>query len=113
MNNFNISEKLKQLRKINKLKISDVVFKLSKYNLSISPKTIYKWEQGNVLININSLIALCNIYNTSIQNFFDDKSSKFISVNALEKNFLNMIRTNENYKKALLLIIKKDIGKEI
>ena len=110
MNYLNIPEKLKKLRKINKLKIEEVVFRLSKYNLIISPKTIYKWEQGNVLININSLNALCNVYNTSIQDFFDDNTSKFASINALEKNFINMLRSNENYKKALILIIKNQIG---
>lgn len=111
MNILDISKKLKKLRKINNLKAKQVVNQMGKYNQPISEKTLYKWEQGSVLIDINSLRMLCHIYNVTIQEFFESDEQKLFSLNILEENFIEMIRENEYFRQALTFIIKTKLYK--
>ena len=106
--NIILGERLRRLRLSNKFKTSDVVALLENYGKEITIKTLYKWERGDISPDIDTLSILCHIYNTSIQEIFLHPNSKFVSVGSYEERFLEMIRANKNYKKALMLIIKQN-----
>ena len=109
-NMLEIGAKLKELRKINKLSANEACELMAKYNYPICIKTLYKWEQGIVTPDIISLKTLCHIYNTSIEELFVNNNSKFVTVGSFEHKFIQMIRANNNFKKALILIVKNEIG---
>ncbi len=110
--NFNIGEKIRKFREINKFKAEEVIELLSKYGKPITSKTLYKWERNLITPDLDTLSILCHIYNTSLQELFASPDAKYISIGTYEERFLNMIRGNKNYKKALTLIIKNDLAKE-
>lgn len=109
---FNIGEKLRKLRAINKLKAVEAIDLLAKYGRPISSKTLYKWEQNLITPDLDTLSTLCHIYNTSLQELFVSPDAKYISIGTYENRFLKMIRGNKNYKKALILILKNDMVME-
>ncbi len=64
MNHPHIGEVLRDYRKKNHLSVTQVVDILSrKYNMHISPKTLYSWENGKNQPSADSLITLCKLYN--------------------------------------------------
>lgn len=63
MNNQNIANFLKQLRKTANLSVIDVAGKLRQCNIEISSKTLYGYESGLSMPNADVFVALCKIYN--------------------------------------------------
>ena len=109
---FNITifaQKLKHFRKINHLTANEVCQIMTSYNYPISIKTIYKWECGIQMPDIIVLDMLCHIYNIQVSQLLDDNTTKQKNINLFESVFIEMIRTSEKYKKALLLIIKSEL----
>lgn len=109
---LNIGEKLRKFREINRFKATEVIELLTNYGKPIIVKTLYKWERGEITPDVDTLKVLCHIYNTSIYELLSNEEAKYISIGTYEEKFLNMIRGNKNYKKALTLIIKNEIIKE-
>ena len=63
MINSNLGRMLRYYRKANKYSVQQVVDKLKKdYNISISPKTVYGWENGQNQPSADLLLMLCKIY---------------------------------------------------
>lgn len=60
--NYNIASVLKQLRKASRLSPNDVTQQLKEYEITISTKTLYGYENGQSMPNANVFIALCKIY---------------------------------------------------
>lgn len=63
MNNPNLGRMLRYYRKARRYSVQQVVDKLkSDYSISISPKTIYGWENGQNQPSADMLLVLCKIY---------------------------------------------------
>ncbi|MCL1819397.1 MAG: hypothetical protein FWG36_01930 [Oscillospiraceae bacterium] len=57
-----ISELLKEQRAISHLSVDDVLTRLKEKGISISPKTLYGYENGVGSPKIRTFLALCDIY---------------------------------------------------
>lgn len=57
-----IAKVLKDYRKKTGLSATEVVNKLSLYDRTVSPKTLYGWESGHSQPDADILLLLCNIY---------------------------------------------------
>lgn len=57
-----IAKVLKDYRQRTGLSATEVVKRLSIYDRTISPKTLYGWESGHSQPDADSLLLLCNIY---------------------------------------------------
>lgn len=56
---------LRQYRKQQNISVQDVVMRLKEENISVSPKTIYSWENGMTQPDIATVLVLCSIYQIS------------------------------------------------
>lgn len=61
-NTINIPAALKQLRKTSSYTAKDVTQMLTTYNIKISEKTLYGYENGISMPNADTFVALCMIY---------------------------------------------------
>ena len=57
-----LSEKLREKRRASGLKVQEVLDKLKEYEVFISDKTLYNWENGIRNPNADEFFALCEIY---------------------------------------------------
>lgn len=63
MNNPNLGRMLRYYRKANRLSVNQVVDKLKKdYEITISPKTVYGWENSQNQPTADMLLVLCKLY---------------------------------------------------
>lgn len=70
MNNPNLGRMLRYYRKANAYSVQQVVDKLkTDYDISISPKTIYGWENSQNQPSADTLLVLCKLY--KINNILD------------------------------------------
>lgn len=70
MNNPNLGRMLRYYRKANSFSVQQVVNKLkNEYEISLSPKTIYGWENGQNQPSADNLLVLCKMY--KINNILD------------------------------------------
>lgn len=70
MKNPNLGRMLRYYRKAKCYSVQQVVDKLKKeYGISISPKSVYSWENGQTQPYADTLLVLCKIY--SINNILD------------------------------------------
>lgn len=73
---MNIGYLLKSKRKELKYSVKYVTEELSKYNINISEKTLYGWENNYRQPDADTFLILCLIYNISdILNYFADKTT--------------------------------------
>lgn len=64
MNNPNLGRMLRYYRKACGYSVQQVADKLkNEYNISLSPKTIYGWENSQNQPSADTLLVLCKIYN--------------------------------------------------
>lgn len=76
MKNELIAKALRYYRKQKQLSVQDVIQQLEDKEISLSPKTIYSWENGTTQPDINMLLVLCSIYGiTDVMNAFGYKDS--------------------------------------
>lgn len=61
-----IGQRLKQLRKDNKLSIEKLVDKMTENYIDINEKSIRRYEKGEILPKIDNLIYLAEIFNTTL-----------------------------------------------
>lgn len=70
MNNPNLGRMLRYYRKANSYSVQQVVTKLKdEYDMIISPKTIYGWENSQNQPSADTLLVLCKMY--KINNILD------------------------------------------
>lgn len=70
MKNPNLGRMLRYYRKAKHYSVQQVVDKLKTgYDISLSPKSIYSWENGQTQPYADTLLVLCKIYN--INNILD------------------------------------------
>ena len=109
MSKEEISLKLKELRRKNKLTIDEVKHLLEKRSINVAIKTIYGWESGQRLPNPDIFLNLCDIYNVNniLEEFeVGNRKKKVnnnlkmiaredgISYNSLSKYELNKLKEN-------------------
>ena len=100
-----LGTKLKNLRKENKYTIKNIISKLNEYNICVTEKSIYRWENNKVVPDIKTIHVLSNIFNVSLTSLYED--SKYCkALNKSESKFLNYLRTNSHFKKIVSLLIK-------
>lgn len=101
MNNQNIANFLKQLRKTAKLSAIDVAEKLRQSNIEISSKTLYGYESGLSMPNADVFVALCKIYNCdNPMDIFPTPSFK-----TEEISLINRYRILDDYGKETVNIV--------
>ena len=105
--NIEFGKKIKQLRKLNKLKIIDVVIILKKYHLDYSIQSVYKWEEGEVLPNIFVISALANIYGCQISYLLSDETEDVKKLNSTELVLLKAFRIDTNFRNISMLLIER------
>ena len=71
-------ERIKQLRKERRLKVTDI----SDYMSFTEPQAVYKWQRGESLPTIDNLYALSKLFNIPMDNIVrgreeDERSSSF------------------------------------
>ena len=66
----NLSDKLREKRRASGLKVQDVLDRLKEYDIYISDKTLYHWENGKRNPNADEFFALCEIYEVESLNEF-------------------------------------------
>lgn len=70
MKNPNLGRMLRYYRNANSYSVKEVVAKLNKeYDISISPKTLYGWENSQNQPSADTLLVLCKLY--KINNILD------------------------------------------
>lgn len=77
---MDIGSLLKNKRKELKLSVKHVTEELSKYNINISEKTLYGWENNYRQPDADAFLVLCLIYNINdVLSYFSDvnKSEEF------------------------------------
>jgi transcriptional regulator with XRE-family HTH domain len=63
MNNKNLGRALRYYRKANHYTVKQIADKMKKdYGVSLSPKTIYGWENNQNQPSADNLLILCKIY---------------------------------------------------
>lgn len=86
-----ISENLKTLRQINHLTQEEVAEKVN-----VSRQVIAKWEKGESVPDINSCLALANLYGVTLDNLVSYKEEvEGISVPPKGKHFFGIVNVGE------------------
>lgn len=68
---MDIGHNIQRLRKRSKLTQDQVVAKLQLTGIEMSKSTYAKIETNRMNVKVSELIALCNIFNADISEFFD------------------------------------------
>lgn len=100
MDNVKIGKFIKFLRKEKGLTQTELADKLS-----LSDKTISKWETGNGLPDVSLMIPLCDILGVSVNELLsgerlDEESYK----NKAEENIINIMKDKKTERKKFILI---------
>lgn len=81
-----IANFLKQLRKTSGLSVDEVIEGLQKYDIVISTKTLYGYENGTSMLNADVFVALCRIYKCdNPMDLFGNTSIKPPEIGMMEK----------------------------
>jgi transcriptional regulator with XRE-family HTH domain len=66
-----IAERLKKCREDKNLSLEDLTFELDKINFRITRQTLYNWETGETVPNVDALVALATYFKKPLKYFFD------------------------------------------
>ena len=102
---FKIHSKLRALRIENGLSVKKLCAILTEFNYPISYQTIYKWESGAITPDLKSLNILADLYNVSINSFFDD-DSHIQALDDSELKLISYLRTFKLFNKTVLMLVK-------
>lgn len=81
-----IANFIKQLRKTSGLSADEVATELKKYDIAISSKTLYGYENGASMLNADVFVALCRIYRCdNPMDLFGNSSMKPYEISMVEK----------------------------
>lgn len=106
MNDYNLGRLLRIYRKSNNYTVNDVIEHLkNEYHISISPKTLYSWENSQNQPSADTFLVLCKIYNiTNILESLGYKSSTEqppLILTPEEKELIIKYRSNNFYHPAI------------
>ena len=113
MSTSNLGEILRYYRKSKKYSVKEVIEILDKdYNITISPKTLYSWENNQNQPSADSLLILCKIY--EITNILDSFGYTAPGANTPfylsrdEKDVIQKYRTHKYFKAAVHKLLEID-----
>lgn len=103
MNKDYISNVLKEYRKKNNYKVSEVAVFLSNNGKHVAEKTVYGWESGQSLPDAECLIKLCALYNiVNVPRAFGYKNNMdSSSLSAHEAEVIRRYRQASNMQNAV------------
>ncbi len=98
-----ISNVLKEYRKRNNYKVSEVAIYLSNEGKPVAEKTVYGWESGQSLPDAECLIKLCALYNiVNVPRAFGYKNNiDSSSLSAHETEVIRRYRQASNMQNAV------------
>ena len=104
-----LNEKLKNLRIENKMTQRELANKLG-----ISIPTLQKYEYGTLKIKNEIILALCDIFKISPDDFFNDGTNEILETNKILKELDEFEKKEYRKNRALLVIekIRKDMKKK-
>lgn len=104
-----LNEKLKNLRIEKKMTQRELANKLG-----ISIPTLQKYEYGTLKIKNEIILALCDIFKISPDDFFNDKTNEILETNKILKELDEFEKKEYRKNRALLVIekIRKDMQKK-
>ena len=110
MNNPNLGRMLRYYRKSRQLSVQQVIDKLNReYNITISPKTLYGWENSQNQPSADMLLVLCKIYNVSniLESLgYDGPPEQApLILSPIEREIISRYRSNKEYNKAILKLL--------
>ncbi len=74
--------------------------------LSISDKTVSKWECGKGLPEVSLMLPLCNILNITVNDLLSGERVSIVDYqNKAEENMMDLMKENEENKKRMALSI--------
>lgn len=95
------SEKLQTLRKEKKMSQEDLA-----QELDVSRQSVSKWESGTTYPEMDKLLALCKIFNCSLEDLTNDNISK-INVETDEKILPNLVNNVKTEVKKIYQVFAK------
>lgn len=113
MNNPNLGRMLRYHRKASNLSVNQVVAKLkAEYDMSISPKTVYGWENSQNQPSADTLLILCKMYriNNILESLGYDGSPEQapIVLTAEEKELIIKYRSHKYFNSAIRKLLDID-----
>lgn len=66
-----IVDRLKKCREEKALSLEDLAFELDKINFRITRQTLYNWETGATVPDVNDIAILAAYFKKPLQYFFD------------------------------------------
>lgn len=100
-----IGKKIKNLRHYNNLTINNTLKKLKELNINVSKKTFYKWENDEIIPDLETIKVLSYIYNANISELYED-TKYYKSLTENEFKFISMLRENNDFRKLTKLLTK-------
>lgn len=74
--------------------------------LSISDKTVSKWERGKGLPEVSLMLPLCNTLNITVNDLLSgEKVSEVNYQKKAEENMMNLVKENEENKKRMAISV--------
>lgn len=105
--NYEFGNKIKKLRRKNFTTVNELSEMFKSINHPVSAKTIYKWESGKLMPDINTLIKISYFFNVSM-SYFVDNYRKCQALTDSELEFLTKLRTDKTFKKLITLLVKEN-----
>jgi len=106
MKNQNLGKMLRYYRKARQYSIQQVIEALEKeYSISISPKTLYSWENSQNQPSADLLLMLCKLYN--INNILEtlgydgDSENMPLILNPEETKLIRKYRARKRFQPAI------------
>lgn len=106
-----IGKRIRKYRYLSKLSVKEIQSILHSYGHPISYQGFYKWENGSNIPSITHIIILCDIFNISTSTFLKDNAPRKEDITKNEMEFLSTFRENEDFKRLVILLYKKEIKK--
>lgn len=106
MKNDYIPKVLKEYRKKNHYKVSDVSMLLRDRSIEVAPKTIYGWESGQANPSADMLLTLCELYNiTDILSAFGYSTQENFQITASERALIESYRKHPELQEAVNILL--------
>lgn len=106
MKNDYIPKVLKEYRKKNHYKVSDVSMLLRDRSIEVAPKTIYGWESGQANPSADMLLTLCELYNiTDILSAFGYSAQENFQITTSERALIESYRKHPELQEAVNILL--------
>lgn len=102
MNEKSFGTTLRALRENSKKSVKEVIEELKEYNIFITDKTLYSYENNKRTANVDMFLALCKIYKcNNVMEVFSDTVDDVLFTNE-EWNIIEKYRTLDEHGKEMV-----------